>query len=413
MSILIAILLALGLLSPVKSENKLEMNRYLQTNRLQTKQGYIYGVEIFIGDSSRAKSSIDYFNTNFGAYESAIGDVNSLNWGVECKDTPQEYYTTCELVSDEIHDNFFYWMLYKYKDASFHMRFNADDVLDIIKKDKMPVQLVVGGQKWPIDTYGMLGLAPRSAFADYVRQMYNQNLSLMFGYSTYEVDSSSKLLFKSHVVQNPVYEDKNVFASVKLADFASSWNFVADLENPEASQNLKAAQVCLTSVSDDVILVPDSDLFCENILKIACAGKDPKECSEADIDFTKVSNLKLTLGDKVFDFKADEYLYFNSKSKAACRIGDLSDIGSLQVCPGDTNIGLGRLFYQKYIPVFTYNNDKTSTLSFVSHYNFIDRKGHTGLIIAVSIVTVIVGVFLCVLSIKKKRSDEEYYVTSE
>lgn len=412
MRIYLVIVAVLHISMLVDCANKLGKDKYLTTSSIQMQHGYVYGAEAFIGESGKSKTSIDYFDYNFGLSESAIGDFNTVNWGVECDENSKEYNTTCEVTSKDIHSDFYYWMLYKYKKAKLHMRFFKEASIEVTDKSKMPIQLVVDGQKWPISTYGVLGLAPNGSFANYVRELYDDDLSLMFGFPSYESDSNDRLHFKTHIVQNPSYEANNV-AGEFISNLDNYWWLRADIENPGKPQDTLDAKLCLTSIADEIILVQDAELYCYNILKKACGPKDPKECTSKDIDMKTMPDLNITIQSKRFNFKADEYLYFNSKGFANCRIGDLSDAASLELCPLSANAGLGRLFYNKYIPIFTFNKDGKSTLTFLYEYKFIDQRGHLGILIGTVITLILVFLFLYILARKKRQSDEEYYVTSD
>lgn len=416
MNIFISWLLRVQLFGPISTTNSLQNNLYLDTSYIQTGQGYFYGMKIFVGDSLQAHSMVDYFAINFGVAETVFGDSEISAWGVECGEFPEEPSSTCDILSNDVKEAFYHWMLYRYKNARLYVRMSREEILETSGRHKLGIRVISGGQKWPTVSIGLLGLSPRGAFSDYLRQMYDQEMSLLFKFPSYKSDSNDHLLFETQVVQNPTVIDDNIAATIILKPNLHFWAFESALESPIKSQSIKDARVCLTSVADYILLLNDAQVFCDDILRKVCGSKNPRECRMEDLALDDVNDVKLTIKDQILVFSASEYLYTNPKGLARCRFGELSDVASLQFCPQDTNVGLGRLFYYKYAPMLTFGKDHASTITFITQHNAKSDKISFQVKIwasCIALVIIVLQWFLCCKKPTERHEIQELYVNAD
>ena len=79
-------------------------------------------------------------------------------------------------------------------------------------------------------------------------------------------------------------------------------------------------------MSTDIVAVIDSVDMCNNVMKLVCNGKIGKDCKKPISDLTKAPVLTITLKEHKFEFKHEDYVFFNEKEELKCRFGDLADL---------------------------------------------------------------------------------------
>lgn len=137
------------------------------------------------------------------------------------------------------------------------------------------------------------------------------------------------------------------------------------------SLDFENEDICVTNFDDNIFVSWDSAIQCDEIAAIVCDGKKGIDCNKSNADLTKAASLKIKIGKVELEFKPEDYLYFDKDHKNAlsCRIGDPEAIRGVKLCDdAKTKWAVGKLFYEKAFPLFSYKNDGSSTLKFLKDY---------------------------------------------
>lgn len=127
--------------------------------------------------------------------------------------------------------------------------------------------------------------------------------------------------------------------------------------------------ICFSSVSKALLLVDDRDAVCYNFVAYVCNGKILKDCPGSQADFSKAPKIYVKIRDTEFVFDSSSYLYINNEGFVDCYFGDIKAAKEAQECSSDSEIGVGRMFLSKYMPILTFKPNKTTSLTFLSAYN--------------------------------------------
>lgn len=402
----IQILFLMALLYTSHCDNKLEKNVNLNTTAVKVNHKSIPALELFLGTGNTTMKPSFAFEYNFGKMTSIVGDNNSAKWGIPCKDTKEDESNSCVITGEKEKTNYYKSGSYTYKEAELYLRFSIKDKLKVKHKTKMPVELVTGGQKWANDTLGVLGMSPNGDFASYVRKMFNDDVSLLFGYSAKNLnDENRELVFNTHVVQSPFIVESYVVVDMDMDTHAEHWNYQGTVSLEGTEWNYLNTDICFNSTENELIIIADQIVMCDDIKKKICDGKFGNECKKDNADFSKAPNLDIVLAGKTLTFKGIDYLFYNKNDVVDCRFGDISNLRPEELCSPATEIGLGKLFFNKYMPILTYKQDGGSRLSLISEYQFVDGKSSVWFIISIILIIVAIGVILFIL-LKRKRTEE-------
>ena len=292
---------------------------------------------------------------------SLIGDSLRVSWGIECKDPKTN---SCQVEDATLREDFYSFFQYKFVKASVHARLNPDQVLETEGIEKLPLRLIEGGQPWPFGGWGVLGLSPQGDFARYVRRLAEEDFSLgmKFQLTTPRADNE-RLAFESFVIQNPIVDPNTVLVSVELSESEEFWTLQGDLSLPDTEYQLQNRRFCLSSTASEIVQVIDALEFNRSVQRLACGGKVWTDCTRANADLSKLQPLTLIFSGAQFTFSPQEYVFFGRHEELKTRIGDIWSMRSDQQCPPGTELGLGKLFFQKYFPLFTFTTDGKSKLS--------------------------------------------------
>lgn len=400
----------LSLLTILKAENKLEKNLELTVSSVSVDKRNFPAFESYIGEGKESSTTALYFEYNFGKQTTIVGDKDATGWGIQCIDTEDKYNNSCQVPTESEKEDFYYSSLFKYKPTNLLLRFTAGDKLDVDKKSALPVQLVTGGKNWPLKSLGVLGLAPQGDFAKYIRQMFSDNTTLLFGYeASNPTAENDDLKFKNHVVLNPEYKDTDVAIKFTLDSSSNNWNFVGDVALSDTEFKFNQTDVCFSSISNELIIVADNIVMCDAVKEKVCDGKFGPECKKDNANISNAPNLTITFQQNTLTFKGEDYIYFDKNNVVACRFGDLSSLRPEQVCAEDTEVAVGRLFFTHHIPALTFNTDNSSVLTLVNSYKFVEPSNIIWIIVGVACAVIAIGVILFILLKRRSESNQEYY----
>lgn len=141
-------------------------------------------VKLYFGiKKADARDSVDLiFDLN--GVSVIVGDKSTSNWGIPC----DEARNSCKKSSEDVNyrfDNFFQFF---FNTASIFATFDANmDITKPQEKDKLRFNLVQPNPRsnpWYLGDVGVLGLAPQSTFANYIRGISGHPFRLGFQFYT-------------------------------------------------------------------------------------------------------------------------------------------------------------------------------------------------------------------------------------
>ena len=416
--LLALLILAIG----INAENQLPKNRELEVSSDMADKRNVLGFNSFVGIGTENPVISQYFEHNFGRSSTLVGDLDTAKWGIQCIDTTDKHINSCTIddgAKDE--EDYYFSNRFLYKDAHVAVRLVADETLDINTDNRLPIRLITSDYHWPLNKLGVVGLTPNGDFANYISNLYKGDVELLFGYNVADANANNDdLKFNNHVVVNPAYLDNVTFASFTYKKGAEYWSQIADVSIDKIDDmKFPKTNVCFSSISNEILILVDSEVMCDRVRAKVCGGKVGKDCTGDLYNEAKdVPTLRLKFGDKEFYFEGKEYIYVDN-NVVKCRFGDLSDLRSEQVCPEETEIAVGRLFFSKYYPSMKFQGE-TQTLSFLTSYNFNpdptptppnpDSKFSFWYILLIVALIIIVGL-LVFFFLKRRNADttEEHY----
>ena len=277
---------------------------------------------------------------------------------------------------------------------------------------KMKVNLVQKQQnnKWQLGDWGILGISPRGSFFEYLRNVYSKSetISLAAKHTLSEADSDNDLLrYSVQVFLNPDkakhYKDENVVGPFATPEGQDYWSVKGSIALGDTTFGYKNQNICLSSIGNELFGVIDSLVWCNEIKKTVCDG-DTKHCTKTKADLDKAPVIKFMFEDKEIGFGSDDYIYFKNDD-LQCRFGDVCDQRSEPgVCNQDTEVVLGKLFFEKYTPMFNLDT-KTGNTSVSFIRDFKAPKERVIIWLVVGIVAALIALLALVYIIVKKRKE--------
>lgn len=363
------------------------------------------GVKLTVGSGQEKSSDSLFFFMDISHDFTMVGDSKQAGWGVVC----DEQSNSCKVEDPATQEDFYNAFLVKYQKASAFARVNPGQKLTTEGVSKLNIRLMTGGQKWFLDSYGVVGLTPQGDFANYLRGVYEKDTAIAIKYKLKTpANRNERLAFDGYAVQNPTYNETDILFSTSLPKEEKFWTLKGDLSFPDSDYIYKGIRFCLTTISSEIIQVMDALVFNRKIQETACGGKYWNECNKSTADLKKLPLLSITFEKTVFSFTPEEYTYFDNKGILTSRIGDIQPMRSDRQCPIESEFGLGKLFFQKFIPMFTFVKDGSAKLSFLNKLEVQEPKSSIWLYIALGGAIISIAVILVILLKWKAPSDDEY-----
>ena len=170
--------------------------------------------------------------------------------------------------------------------------------------------------------------------------------------------------------------------------------------------------MCLTNQDDNLIVTSNAFIQCDEIKKIICDGKVGLDCTKDNADYSKASNLRVQLGDLVVEVKPEDYLYVDTDNKnmIECRIGDPELLRSMELCDVNTEFAVGKMFFQKFNPVLTFNKNGTSSIRILKEYEFPKSESSNSILKYWWILLIILIIIILVFIVMKNRKKNDVEV---
>lgn len=407
-------LATLLLLTGTLSLNTAAPNYELTTETLSKNKNQYYGIQGLLGTGNEKSSDKTTLEVSLGFPGLILGDKNKAKWGIDCSNKDNN---SCE-VTDPTEDTFYYYSKkLTYQKAALYLRLDTNNKLNITEPavDKVQSRLITGGNSWILNDWGVLGLAPQGAFAKYFSAAYTTSASLLLLFNAKDKTAENeKLAFDFRAFINVNYNDTSVVKVIDVPAKTNYWAGVASLDFISPAFSFKNAAICFNTLDDQIIQVIDVLDRCDAVKKLICAGKIGPDCTKDIADFKKAPKLTLQFGETNFEFLPEEYLFYKSDKVVDCRFGDAESLRVNELCDPTTEFGVGRLFMQKFIPVFKYNFGQNAQLvllnQFTPPYNPLIPPGYwLWIILGIVLALVVIGAVVAFVMKKKRADDDEHY----
>ena len=286
---------------------------------------------------------------------------------------------------------------------------NISDKNENIPKLKVGLVQTQQDDNWQLDKWGILGISPKGDFFNYLRKIYSksENIMVALKHTLSEADSDNNLLrYIVQVYMNPDkakhYEDKNVIGPYQIPTTNDYWNVRGSIKLGDTQFSYKDQNICLSTIGNELFGVIDSLVWCNEVKKLVCKG-DTQHCTKTKADLDKAPKIVITFEKDTIEFDSTDYVYFKDDD-LQCRFGDICDQRSEGVCDTDTQVVLGKMFFEKYTPLLNLNT-KTGETSVSFAKDFKAPKERVIIWLIIGIVAAIIAVLALVYIIVKKRKE--------
>ena len=392
-------------------DNQLPQDTLIETTSLKMDDkphnSYILG----LGTSHESDWAIADFEVNLSYPKTLIGLVAEAGWGISCDNEKTIKINSCFLMSNDTTESYYGNTKIKVKPAEIHLRLSGSiklNILDLIVP-KLPISLIVGGDSWPMENWGVIGLSPQGDFAAYYRSIYRAPFQILMQFKSSTFDQDQKhVQFKLNSVLNPIFKNEDIIAQNSLEASEKFWSLQGGLKMISDLWNIKSGKICLTSLTEDVLIVPDAKERCDAIKKMVCNIYAGEPCVKQVADFSKAPILEIEFAGKSAKISPEMYLYFQDNN-LECRFEEFRQVKQNE-CDPESSFGVGKFFLQYFILILEYGKDGNNQAILINHFERdTDEPKWWALIFLFSIfaVAIIVFYFLVIFEEIKSRREEE------
>ena len=274
-------------------------------------------------------------------------------------------------------------------------------------------------EKWPLGTWGVIGLAPKGDFFNYLLNVYDETPEIAIALKHTVIDndvSSEDLSFKVQSYMNPIasqhYQPKNIIGEYIInTDLVNNWYLKGSISLENSDFVYSDQKLCLDSFTNDLFGIIDGEIWCQQVRKQVCGTINAKDCPLLKADLSKAPKITLVLENITISFSEKDYVYFNSEG-LQCRIGDPSTARLHETCSQDTEVVLGKLFFAKYTPILKIDRVKGITkIILTDYFEAPSDKKYIWMKIGITIgIIVVLGIVYLYCKQKKGKSESSYYV---
>ena len=271
---------------------------------------------------------------------------------------------------------------------------------------------------WPLTSWGVLGLAPKGDFFNYLVGLYDESpkVSLALKHTVYNKDApSDDLSFNVETFINPDpvkhYKNEDVVGTYLIdTDEVNSWYLEGSISLADTEMGYPSQKICLDSYTNDLFGVVEGNIWCQRVRQKVCGATSAKDCPKSKADLSKAPIITLKLSNTTISFTDEDYIFFDSEG-LQCRIGDPCTARSQETCPQNTEVVLGKLFMEKYTPILEVNREENITkLTLTKYFRSPPNRKMLWMGIGIAIVVVAVVGIIYIIFKRKKASDRAYYV---
>ena len=330
------------------------------------------GFNIGLGAEQKINTETARFGFDFGLKTTIVGSKDKTHWGIFCNETEDN---SCRTTSNDQYPVSYSGIHLNAQHADIYLRPIPTIDIDVVNPvvEKLPIDLVIGGDRWPFEDWGILGLAPNGSFAKYLTSLYGSKADVLFKFKLREATHlRTGTEFHLEAFINPVIDPRFVVKDITLEADAQTWSFLAGVYYDEEKLGLESAKTCLNT--EEVILqANDYADRCDNARKQVCNGKTGKDCKKSNADFSQGKSLIIEIGGTKLEFAPEEYLYLDNEN-VECRFGPIADLNSSQTCEADAKFAVGKYFLSKYLPILKFRHDAPSSITLVKRFDIPSRS---------------------------------------
>jgi len=402
-------LFCITLASVVLSQNVLRENTTIETTTIDKFGTQFYGLIVGHGTGNEKEKSQGSFLIDLGLKDVIIGDKSKTGWGIVCDGSVDN---SCAITGKDKQTISYFKQVMTANEAEIFLRVDKSNKLEVNqpKVDKLSFKLIVGGSKWVLDDWGVLGLAPNGSMSKLLTQAYGPNTSLALKYVAKSSNEALTFDFKAYL--NPKYSQSDVVNTMEFQEKAEHWTNIVDIGFISTPWSFQKANLCFASVKNKLLLVTDAVDRCNAVKSLICNQKIEDECVRPIADLTKAPNLVFEFGSLKFEFSPSEYIYFEGDI-AKCRFGNFEDVRDNGSCDENSVLAVGNLFYQKYIPVLKFNYGGKSSITFLSKFEAPGDDSNSGRVVYMIIggiaALIAFGVLISTILKKREEADDQYY----
>lgn len=390
---------------------------YMKSNVVKFDYKYFNSLKLFVGTGDHDKNHSLDLEISLGRSNTLIGNKSgNVNWGVDCPANTPDKSSSCQ-ISDKSSEQiqFIYNRQISTVPAEMYLRLDKSDTLSEFDQQKIPkmkFDLVTKQQDdtWQLDDWGILGLSPKGQFFSYLRNLYSSSdkVELALKHTLSEADSDNdSLRFKVQPYLNPSKEQHygldDVIGTFDVPEGDDYWSIRGSIGMDGTQFKYDNQKICMSTMVNELFGVIDSLVWCDTVKKMVCDG-DTKHCTKSKADLTKAPFITLNLGERELKFNQDDYIFFIDDD-LNCRIGDICDPRSEGSCDNDTEVVLGKLFFEKFTPMLSL--DVASGAASVSLIQFFKAPKETVVIwLIIAIICVVFAVAGLVYMIVKQKLED-------
>jgi hypothetical protein len=401
----------------LRAINQASENTVLNTTSIFEEKTIFNGIKLGLGLGTEKELQFNSFSMNIGLQTSIIGNIDDAGWGIKCDKTVEN---SCEIPDPTKKTTIKYFnQTYQAQKAQLFFRIDLNNTLITTNPtvDKAEVDLVVNKEKWILENWGILGLSPNGSFAKYFNQAHGVNSTILLQYTILDDSApNSNITFDSSAYLNPKYYPSALYLNIDQQPNAGYFSGKANAKFASPDLSINNTELCFSTVVDEVILLPEPQKRCEAVQKIICEGKIGKDCNKLTADLSSAPSLIITMNDVDFEFLPEEYIYMYTPANSLsddptplvdCRFGDIQELKDNVFCGNAPILAVGKLFFQKYVPVLAYGKDGASSIrlltSFVIPHPLLS---HWMLMVVLSVIATILGIAMLIRVIFFRKFDQ-------
>lgn len=284
---------------------------------------------------------------------------------------------------------------------------------------KMELSLVTSTQDktWPLGTWGILGLSPVGAFFNYLKTMYDESPMISISVKFHAWDQrlkSEDLSFRAQVYLNMLWKEHfemdDVVGSYQQEQGTEYWYVPGGVRLDGSEFAYKDQKMCLDTYTTDYIGVIEGSIWCNRARAAACDLEKHPKCLAANADLTKAPSVFIMLDKTEIELKADEYAYFTNEGMQ-CRFGDPCTARGQGTCGQETEVVLGKLFMEKYIPILSWERTKDAFfVSLTKKFRSPDERNAVWLILGILAAIIVVFAVIYIIMKRKQKNEEAHYI---
>ena len=347
-----------------------------QTSLLKREVNSENGVYIKIGSGNEMTKHLRSFQINIGYKSVVITNSKSISWGVVCDDSTSLTIDSCSIDDNEEKEETYGKALFKYQSGKIHLNMHKNVNLNVTNDQRVNVKIVSSFSEWTLSNWMVLGLSPKSEFGQYFNSIYQTSFSLMLYFKNFDpYHFNDQSFYNLRAIFNPIIDQKDINGVYTLDKNDEFWAIDGNLTTTTKIWEIKKTKVCFSSISNNLILIKNSENQCDFFRSLVCDGRTGNDCHKEKADLRKAPNITINLENAQYSIPPENYLYFKL-NVLKCYFEEFrAEINS--ECPKDSEFGVGKQFFVNNIPIFHFEVDGTRKVTLVKKHTILDSESNS------------------------------------